>query len=187
MEAEECGGERLSRRRAVKPQCCTLNKHQPRLPASLSKYGKTNPRRSTMDYRSFKRRYVTGRRSYVYRCQPGPSQRSDGNFHEVRHCQGLSPPATSHVPKIFRRRHSGESVLPLRSTAGLKLATRQLFRPLGVSPDVYLDELRQDLELRTGRSFPISKIWRMICRRGCIMKKVRHNTLPCKKVSQSYW
>ena len=40
--------------------------HQPCL--LLSKYGKTDLRRNTMDYRSFKHSNVAGGHSHVYKC-----------------------------------------------------------------------------------------------------------------------
>jgi transposase len=67
-----------------------------------------------------------------------------------------------------------------------KLGTQHLLRTLDTSPDLYLDELRQDLEFHTGKSVSISTIWRTLHRAGYTMKKVRHNILSCEKVTQSY-
>jgi transposase len=64
---------------------------------------------------------------------------------------------------------------------------QHLFRTLQTSPDLYLDELRQDVELQTGKSVSISTIWRTLNRAGYTMKKVRHSILLCEKVTQSYW
>ena len=57
----------------------------------------------------------------------------------------------------------------------LKQSTQHLLRTLEASPDLYLDELRQDLEFHTGKSASISTIWRTLRRAGYTMKKVCHN------------
>ena len=57
----------------------------------------------------------------------------------------------------------------------LKQSTQHLLRTLEASPDLYLDELRQDLEFHTGKSASISTIWRTLHRAGYTMKKVCHN------------
>jgi transposase len=69
----------------------------------------------------------------------------------------------------------------------LMLATQHLFRTLEASPDLYLDELRQDLEFETGKSVSTSTIWRTLRGAGYTMKKVRHNILLCEKVTHPYW
>jgi transposase len=61
----------------------------------------------------------------------------------------------------------------------LKLATQHLFQTLEATPDLFLDELCQDLELQTGKSVSISTIWRTLRRAGYTMKKVHHNKLYC--------
>jgi hypothetical protein len=62
-------------------------------------------------------------------------------------------------------------VLPLRSTAFLKLATQHLFQTLEGPPDLYFDELRQDLEFKTGKSVSIPTIWRMLRRAHVLLWK----------------
>jgi transposase len=66
------------------------------------------------------------------------------------------------------------------------LATQHLLRTMNESPDLYLDELCQDLELHTGKSVSVPTIWRTLQRAGYSKKKVRHNIELCEKVAQSY-
>ena len=66
------------------------------------------------------------------------------------------------------------------------LATQHLLRTLDESPDLSLDELRQDLESHTGKSASIPTIWRTLRQTGYNMEKVRHNMVLCEKVAQSY-
>ena len=66
-------------------------------------------------------------------------------------------------------------------------ATQHLCRTLESTPDLYLDELRQDLELHNGKSVSISTIWRTLRNAVYTMKKVRHDALLFYKVTQSYW
>ena len=59
----------------------------------------------------------------------------------------------------------------------LKPAMQHLLRTLEATPDLFLDELCQDLELQTGKSVSASTIWRTLRRAGYTMKKVHHNIL----------
>jgi epoxyqueuosine reductase QueG len=56
---------------------------------------------------------------------------------------------------------------------------QHLCRTLESTPDLYLDELCQDLELHNGKSVSISTIWRTLRKAGYTMKKVCHDRLLC--------
>jgi transposase len=56
----------------------------------------------------------------------------------------------------------------------LQLTTQHLRKTLDSKPDLYLDELRQDLELHNGKSVSVSTIWRTLRNAGFTMKKVCH-------------
>ena len=63
------------------------------------------------------------------------------------------------------------------SSLDLALSQHLLNRVLD-SPDIYLDELRQDLELTRGKSVSISTIYRTLTKAGLTRKKVRsHHAL----------
>jgi transposase len=56
----------------------------------------------------------------------------------------------------------------------LTCAVKHLFKTLSSTPDLYLDELRLELQERLGVSVSISTIWRTLRRGGHTMKKVRY-------------
>ena len=60
---------------------------------------------------------------------------------------------------------------------------QHLQRTLESAPDLYLDELRQDLEMHNGKSVSVSTIWKTLRKAGYTMKKVCHDTstLLCLK------
>jgi transposase len=76
-------------------------------------------------------------------------------------------------------------VLPiyLLCTTSISNATQHLRRTMESTPDLYLDELRQDLELHNGKSVSTSTIWRTLRKAGYTMKKVRRDTY-CHMMTQ---
>ena len=56
----------------------------------------------------------------------------------------------------------------------LKPAMQHLLRTLEATPDLFLDELCQDLELQTGKSVSASTIWRTLRRAGYTVNSERN-------------
>jgi transposase len=52
------------------------------------------------------------------------------------------------------------------------LSIKHLFNTLNTAPDLYLDELRLELQERLGVSVSMSTIWRTLRKGGYTMKKV---------------
>lgn len=55
-------------------------------------------------------------------------------------------------------------------------AIKHLFNTLSSTPDLYLDELRLELQERLGVTVSIPTIWRTLRKGGYTMKKVRYQS-----------
>ena len=78
-------------------------------------------------------------------------------------------PFTAHFKmRIFRC----ESILFTFELHNVRLAIKHLFKTLSNTPDLYLDELRLELQERLGVSVSISTIWRTLRKGGYTMRKV---------------
>jgi hypothetical protein len=79
-------------------------------------------------------------------------------------------PFTNH----FKMRTFRYDYFMLNCLATLTYTMKHLFKTLSSTPDLYLDELRLELQERHGVSVSLSTIWRTLKRGGYSMKKVRN-------------
>jgi hypothetical protein len=62
---------------------------------------------------------------------------------------------------------------------------KHLFNNISIAPDLYLDELRLELQERLGVSVSMSTIWRTLRKGGYTMKKVRYYYIIINQSSAS--
>ena len=75
--------------------------------------------------------------------------------------------------------------LPVFSTVLLSYTSQYLWKTISNTPDVYLDELRLELEENHGVSIAMSTIWRTLVKGGYSMKKARSQTNWVEYVTNS--